>query len=337
MKFVAQSASCDQSDLCLELLDLTGQVSVARGLTWLATGGASILLIVVVAWVLGRLVRRHVPRLVTLSVNQRTPDVASYFEGRGTDAQEVSEETRLSQSLRLDRVKQRATTLGEVGAQVLVGVIWFLAVLMILGQLGLNLAPLLAGAGVVGIALGFGAQQLVRDFLSGIFIIFEDQYGVGDVVTVADITGTVERVSLRTTKLRDIEGTAWFVPNGELKAVGNRSQLWARAVLDIEVSYDTDVDAAGAIMKRVADQLWNDKLDELTIIAEPEFWGVDKFGADGVTLRLVVRTEPTEQWPVARELRRRIKTAFDAAGVSIPFPQREIWLRQPDDKASFTH
>lgn len=337
MKYIAQSASCDQSDLCRDLLDLTGQVYVARGLSWLATGGASILVILVLSWVFTRLVRRHIPRLVALAVNQQTQDTASFFEGRGADGQEISEETRLNQSLRLDRVKQRATTLGEVGAQVLVGIIWFLAFLMILGQLGLNLAPLLAGAGVVGIALGFGAQQLVRDFLSGIFIIFEDQYGVGDVVTVADITGTVERVSLRTTKLRDIEGTAWFVPNGELKAVGNRSQLWARAVLDIEVSYDTDVDTAGALMKQTADELWNDKLDALTIIAEPEYWGVEKFGADGVTLRLVVRTEPTEQWPVARELRRRIKMAFDDAGVSIPFPQREIWLHQPDDKASLSH
>lgn len=334
MKFIAQSASCDQSDVCREFLDLTGQVYVARGLTWLVTGGASIIVIVVLAWLIARLVRRHVPRLVTLTADKQTQDATLLLAGGSTDDQEVSEETRLNQTLRLERVKQRATTLGQVGAQVLVGIIWFLAFLMILGQLGLNLAPLLAGAGVVGIALGFGAQQLVRDFLSGIFIIFEDQYGVGDVVTVADITGTVERVSLRTTKLRDIEGTAWFVPNGELKAVGNRSQLWARAVLDIEVSYDTEVDKAGAIMKQVADQLWNDKIDALTIIAEPEYWGVEKFGADGVTLRLVVRTEPTEQWPIARELRRRIKMAFDEAGVSIPFPQRDIWLHQPEVKES---
>ncbi len=323
--------------MCRELLDLTGQIYVARALSWLATGGASIVLIVVLAWLITRLVKRHIPRLVALTADKQTQDAGLLVDNGGPQEQEVSEETRLTHTLRLNRVRQRATTLGQVGAQVLAGIVWFLAFLMVLGQLGLNLAPLLAGAGVVGIALGFGAQQLVRDFLSGIFIIFEDQYGVGDVVTVADITGTVERVSLRTTKLRDIEGTAWFVPNGELKAVGNRSQLWARAVLDIEVSYDTDVDNAGAIMKQIADRLWRDKIDAVTILAEPEYWGVEKFGADGVTLRLVVRTEPTEQWAVARELRRRIKTAFDEAGVSIPFPQREIWLRQPDDKAPLPH
>ena len=195
----------------------------------------------------------------------------------------------------------------------------------------MSLAPLIAGAGVAGVALGFGAQTIVRDFLTGFFMLVEDQYGVGDVVDVGEITGTIEKVTLRTTVLRDVNANVWHVPNGEISRVGNMSQLWSRAVLDIEVAYDTDLRLAQGVIQRVADEVWRDPdFTEGDIIDPPEVWGIESLGADGVAIRLVVKTDPAEQWIVARELRLRIKEAFDAAGIEVPFPQRTIWLNQDD-------
>ena len=155
------------------------------------------------------------------------------------------------------RAEQRINALTSVLRSVATAVIFAIAGFMILGELGLNLAPLLAGAGIVGIALGFGAQSLVKDFLSGMFILVEDQFGVGDIVDLDQQTsGTVEAVSLRTTRLRSVDGTVWHVPNGDIRRVGNKSQHWSRALLDIEVAYDTDIDHASAVIKRVADELW---------------------------------------------------------------------------------
>ena len=206
------------------------------------------------------------------------------------------------------------------------GVIYLIAILVALGEFEINLGPLIAGAGIAGVAIGFGAQSLVRDFLSGIFMLTEDQFGVGDVVDVGEASGTVEAVSLRTTKLRDVEGVVWYVPNGEIRRVGNKSQLWARAIMDIEVAYDTDLDHAADIIKGVADRVWEEQHEEATVLEEPAIWGVQNFGADAIAIRLAVKTEPGEQWATARLLRGRIKTAFDEAGIDIPFPQRTVWL-----------
>ena len=196
---------------------------------------------------------------------------------------------------------------------------------LVLGEFGLNLAPLLAGAGILGIALGFGAQSLVKDFLSGLFILVEDQFGVGDIVDLDQQTvGTVEAVSLRTTRLRAVDGTVWHVPNGEIRRVGNKSQHWSRALLDVEVAYDTDIDHAKAVIQRVADTLWQERDD---ILEEPEVWGVERLGANAVVIRLVVKTRPADQYAVSRELRQRLKEAFDAEGIEIPFPQQVVWHR----------
>ena len=171
-------------------------------------------------------------------------------------------------------------------------------------------------------AVGFGAQSLVKDFLSGIFMLIEDQYGVGDIIDVGPTSGVVEEVKLRTTQVRDVSGTLWHIPNGEIARVANMSQEWARAVLDIEVAYDTDLGHAMAVIKAVADEVWTDNLAHATIIEEPEIWGVQSFGADAIAIRLVAKVEPGEQWATGREIRRRLKDAFDEAGIDIPFPQR---------------
>lgn len=323
---LGQTGGCGGSSVCEEVFARTDNLVIARLTGWLATSGLSIVVILVLSLIASRLVRRQGPKLVSLYINRQE---ASFQD---LEAAELTEDKRVDHALRLEHTRQRAATLGEVGGQIAAGVIWFIALLLILDQIGINLAPLLAGAGIAGIAVGFGAQQLIRDYVNGFFIILEDQYGVGDIVTIGEATGTVERVSMRVTKLRDLDGTVWFIPNGELASVGNRSQLWARAVLDIEVGYQADLDEAGRILLETATQLWREQPADSTIISEPEYWGVERFGADGVTLRLVVRTEPTEQWQTARELRSRVKIAFDDAGIEIPFPQRTVWLNDGNDR-----
>ena len=209
-------------------------------------------------------------------------------------------------------------------ANVISLVIWTIAGLVVIGELGIELAPLLAGAGVITVVIGFGAQTAVRDFLAGLFLILEDQYGVGDVIQVdgasPPVTGTVEWISLRVTRLRDFQGVVWWIPNGQILKLGNKSQQWSRALLDIAVPSETDVTTATDVIKRTADELWNDDQWRQTLLDEPEVWGIEDIGPSGVTVRLAMRTVPNEQWRVARELRRRLKQAFDEAGIG-PFAE----------------
>jgi small conductance mechanosensitive channel len=191
----------------------------------------------------------------------------------------------------------------------------------ILGELGVDLGPLIAGAGIAGVALGFGAQSLVKDFLSGMFMLIEDQFGVGDVIDAGDAVGTVEAVSLRTTRIRSVDGTLWHVPNGTIARVGNKSQEWSRALLDVEVAYGVDLERAQEVIKAAADSIWKDDLWSTSVIEEPEVWGVEKLGTTGVAIRLVVKTKPADQWKVLRALRQRITQAFAEAGIATPTAQ----------------
>lgn len=314
---ITEPCGSSSSWICEVVYDQTGSELASR----LAQATATIGLVVLVAWFVTRLIRRRLPLVTTALSNHRE-------EGEiAAKRDDLNAEQQIDFDLRLERSRQRSVTMSHVISSVLRGLIWLIAMFLVLDQLGLNLAPLIAGAGVVGIAVGFGAQQLIRDFLTGIFIVFEDQFGVGDVVDLGDAVGTVEQVNLRVTRIRDLDGVVWFVPNGEIRRVANKSKLWSRAVLDIEVSYETDVDHAGQVLADVGRELWQEKETAFSIIDEPEYWGVENFGANGVTLRLVVRTEPTEQWATARELRRRIKVRFDAEGIEMPLPQRTIHLR----------
>jgi small-conductance mechanosensitive channel len=267
---------------------------------------ARALLILVVAWVANRLVRRAIGRMV-----------ASMSEERGLAAlRPPSALARTGEIPSLRRV-QRAETVGALLKSVASFGIWSLAGLMALGTLGLDLGPLIAGAGIVGVAVGFGSQNLVRDFISGLFMLMEDQYGVGDVVDAGPATGTVEGVGLRTTRLRDVSGTLWHIPNGEIRRVGNRSQGWARALVDVEVAYSTDLEAATRTIERVAHELYVDEQWAPRLLEQPEVWGVEELGPDGIRVRLVAKTRPLEQWNVARELRARLKVAFDQAGIAV--------------------
>lgn len=211
-----------------------------------------------------------------------------------------------------ERRQQRAAALGSVLENAASLIIFGIAAITILGDLGINLAPVLASAGVLGIAIGFGAQSLMQDFLAGIFMLMEDQYGVGDVVTIGLISGVVEGVSLRITTVRDVNGVAWHIRNGTISQAGNGSQGWARAVVDIPVPYDEDIPRARRLMITAAEGMWQEPAWREAILEEPELWGVQNLSKDAITLRVAARTVPLRQFEVERELRERLKVALSA-------------------------
>ena len=308
----------DPSFICREVLNRTDDRGLAElADTFLGTS-LTIIAIALVALLLNRLVNRGVKRALRTLHSGAVRETMGALRRRTPNALLETDEISV-------RAEQRINALTSVLHSITTAVIFAIAGFMILGELGLNLAPLLAGAGIVGLALGFGAQSLVKDFLSGMFILVEDQFGVGDIVDLDQTTsGTVEAVSLRTTRLRAVDGTVWHVPNGDIRRVGNKSQHWSRALLDIEVAYETDIDHATAVIKRVADELWQQRED---ILEEPEVWGVERLGINSIVIRLVVKTRPADQYDVSRKLRQRLKEAFDAEGIEIPFAQQVVWNR----------
>ena len=213
-----------------------------------------------------------------------------------------------------ERRQQRASALGAILSNAASLTIFGIAAVIILGDMGLNLAPLLASTAVLGVAIGFGAQNLVQDFLAGIFMLLEDQYGVGDVISVGSTTGTVEGVSLRITRLRDVNGIVWHIRNGTIKKAGNESQGWARAVVDFPVPYSRDIPWVRELMTRTAEAMWQEPAWHELILEEPEVWGVQALSSEAVLMRVTARTLPLRQWEVQRELTERLKTALDATG-----------------------
>jgi len=217
-----------------------------------------------------------------------------------------------------ERRKQRVRALGSILINASSVIIFSIAGVVVLGDLGINLAPLLASAGVVGIAVGFGAQNLVRDYLSGIFMMVEDQYGVGDVITIGAATGSVENVTLRITRMRDVNGIVWHIRNGAIEQVGNESQGWARAVIDFPVPYAPDLGAIRTVLADAAQALWDDPVWRAVMLEPPEIWGAQEITNSQVTMRIVVKTAPLRQWGVEREMRARMKAALDTAGIHPP-------------------
>jgi len=320
--------------VCKLLYDLTGNDTLSRVIEWVVAKPLKVLLVILLAFFLVRLLRRVVQRLVDRLVAQREGRPRS-IDAEGAEATASARSTRAAAraqrlSEQRERGRQRAQALGTVLRSLISAVVWGVTALIVLSEFGVNLGPILAGAGIAGIALGFGAQTLVRDFLSGMFMLAEDQYGVGDVIDVGDASGVVEEVRLRTTRLRDVNGNVWFFPNGEIRRVANKSQLWSRAVLDIAVAYGTDLDVAGRVIKEAADSVWRQALPGATVLEEPQVLGVEELGDSAVTIRLVLKVDPGEQWAVARLTRRRIKDALEAAGLEIPLPQQTVLVRFAD-------
>jgi len=319
--------------VCDWVFDLTGNESAARFADWLVAKPAKVLLIFLIALAANRLMKRGIRKMVDRLIAQREERARIRREVELGDGRFAALRARAMEKAQLlaaqeARGKQRALALGAVLRSTASIAIYSLAGIITLAEFGVSLGPLVAGAGIVGIALGFGAQSLVKDVLTGIFMLIEDQYGVGDIVDLGDATGVVEEVNLRTTRLRDVNGTVWFVPNGEIRRVGNKSQQWARAVIDIGVAYDTDLAKAVEVIKEVVDSVWHDQLENATVLEEPEIWGIETFGDSAITIRSVLKVEPGEQFATAREVRKRLKPAFDRSGIEIPFPQRTVWMKQ---------
>jgi small-conductance mechanosensitive channel len=214
-----------------------------------------------------------------------------------------------------ERRKQRVRALGAILRSAASVTIFSIAGFAVLGDLGINLAPLLASAGVVGVAIGFGAQNLVRDYLSGVFMLVEDQYGVGDVITVGDATGTVENVTLRITRVRDVNGIVWHIRNGAIETVGNESQGWARAVVDFPVPFEADLVTIRNVLQATGDAMWNEPTWRAVMLEAPEVWGAQEISSDEVVMRIVAKTAPLRQWEVEREMRARVKAALHQAGI----------------------
>jgi moderate conductance mechanosensitive channel len=302
-----------QSDsLCHHVWSVTHTGWLAAGADWFVARPLQILLIIVVAFVTRWFVHRAIRRLVYTTTEGAVPTVLRPLRER------TSPRLLDSAGLLSERRRQRAQTIGSVLRSFATFCVYSIAAILILGELGLDITPIIASAGIAGVALGFGAQNLVKDFLSGIFMILEDQYGVGDVVDAGQASGTVEAVGLRTTRLRDVRGVVWHVRNGEIQRVGNMSQGWARAVLDIPLSYDNDLAFVRQVIKTTADEVWQDPDFSTKVLEEPQVTGIEQLNPDAVVMRLMVKTAPMEQWAVARELRARLVRAFERGGIRVP-------------------
>jgi small conductance mechanosensitive channel len=259
--------------------------------------------------------------LIVRRIVQKTVSKVTTRMAEGTMSDKIREKTRTifdgSPALVSERRRQRAETMESLLRSIASVIILGMATFSVLGEIGINLAPVLASASIIGVAVAFGAQNLVKDFLSGTFMLLEDQYGVGDVIDVGPAKGTVEAVTLRVTRLRDVNGVVWYMRNGEIQRIGNESQNWARAVLDIPVSYAKDVDKVRSILESTAAGMTvNPPWDEI-VLDEPSVWGVQALTGEAVIVRVVVKTAPGKQGEVARELRGRVKKAFDEAGISV--------------------
>ncbi|MBD3368606.1 MAG: mechanosensitive ion channel, partial [Candidatus Eisenbacteria bacterium] len=222
--------------------------------------------------------------------------------------------------------EKRAETLTKVVRNLLTIIVWSIVGMMILKELGVDIGPILAGAGVIGLAVGFGAQTLVKDFLAGMFILIENQFRVGDVISAAGHAGLVEVISLRTTTLRDLEGKVHVIPNGEITVVTNMTKEWSRFMIDVGVAYKEDVDHVMEVLKEVGESMTSDEKFSQLILEPLQILGVDSFGDSSVNIRVMFTTKPLQQWGVGREFRRRIKNTFDEKGIEIPFPHTTLYL-----------
>jgi small conductance mechanosensitive channel len=224
---------------------------------------------------------------------------------------------------------QRASTLTQIVRDVARIVIFFVGVMMILSEMGIDLKPILAAAGLGGLAIGFGAQSLVKDVISGFFILLENSIRVGDVVEVAGVSGLVEQIELRSIRLRDLSGNVHVVPNGVIDKVKNMTKDYSYYVIDVGVAYREDVDEVMGILKSIADELQTDQNFKDDILEPLEMLGVDQFADSAVIIKCRIKTQPIKQWRVGREMNRRIKKTFDAKGIEIPFPHQTIYWGEP--------
>ena len=221
------------------------------------------------------------------------------------------------------RIVQRARTIGLVLSNLLTAGLTISALIAILSELGIAIGALAAGAGILGAALGFGAQSLVRDFIAGLFIVVEDQFGVGDFVDLGTATGVVESIRLRVTQVRDAEGTVWYVRNGEILRVGNQSQGWSRIILDLPLAYNSDLEKAKKVLEAAAQKLAETPTMKNGLIGKPEVWGIQALAGEEIVFRLVQQVRPSKKDALTRALRAEVKTALDKAGIKLSLPDQK--------------
>ncbi len=273
--------------------------------SWLLEHGIPILIVIVLSYVGYRIAKPIMHRFVARFVQIR---------GKGRRAKE--------------ELAKRSQTLSGILTSTLGVIIAFIALFMILSELGVDIGPLLAGAGVVGIAVGFGAQNIIKDILNGLFILLEDQYNKGDVAKIAGIAGLVEDVNLRRTVLRDLDGVVHSIPNGQITTASNYTRDWARVNLDVPVAYGEDLDRVMAVINRVGQELAQDDYFGKFIKSPPKALRVNNFGDSGIEIKILGDTKPMKQWEVTGELRKRLKKAFDEEGIEIPWPHVKLYFGQ---------
>ena len=276
-------------------------IETASVTSWMTERGWRIALIVVLSVAIIVAAGRSIPRLIAASMAQRT----------GESEQEH---------------KKRADTLSRVLVNAGQVIVILITTFTLLAELEINITPILAGAGVVGIAVGFGAQSLIRDLIAGLFIILENQYRVGDVVRISDVSGLVEDINLRRTVLRDLDGIAHVVPNGEIRVASNLTKEWSRVNFNVSVAYGEDLDHVTSVINKVGKELANDPVWAPLILTPPQALRVDNLGDSGIEIKILGDTKPIRQWDVMGELRRRLKKAFDEEGIEIPWPHTKVYF-----------
>ncbi|MCB0900134.1 MAG: mechanosensitive ion channel family protein [Actinobacteria bacterium] len=266
-----------------------------------------VLIAVAIRWISVAVLNRIIKRMAAQGRRERL--------GETRRAERTQE---LSDVLMSQRRQQRAEAIGALLRSVITATVLIIALLLILPILGIDVAPLLASAGVLGVALGFGAQSLVKDYLSGIFLVFEDQYGVGDLVDLGEAVGVVEDVTLRITRLRDLSGVVWYVRNGEILRVANQSQGWVLAAVDIPVAYDENLDKVRECVNAVAEDMYGDPQYDDMLLGKPTYAGVESVSGEAVFIKVIAKAAPEKQIPLTRAIRARIKESFDRAGIRVP-------------------
>ena len=266
---------------------------------WLLTHGIRVVLVVVFAFILDRILQRVIVRAVRASVR---PD-----ENTSAEAEQKREDT-------LIRIFSGALNI----------LIVIIAIMMVLQEVGIEVGPLIAGAGIVGLAVGFGGQYLIRDIITGLFLMLENQYRIGDVVTIEGFSGSVQDISLRKTTLRDLNGTVHHIPHGSITKVSNQSKDFARVNMDIGVGYKTDIRHLEEVINRIGTELAGDPAFSESIISPPQFVRINEFADSAIVVKILGDTKPLKQWEVAGEFRRRLKEAFEKEGIEIPYPQTVI-------------
>jgi small conductance mechanosensitive channel len=289
------SAKVFESEFWLKVYD--------KAINWLITDGVSVLIIILVTIVAFRLVRFATKRLNKL-ISKRS--------ARGTGAPDPEAE-------------KRANTLMGILKNIMKVIIWLIFLMLILSKFGVNVGPIIASAGILGLAIGFGAQELVRDIISGFFILLEDQLRTGDVAIINGTAGLVENIELRTITLRDFAGVVHIFQNGKINTLANMTKEWSAIVLDIGVAYKEDIDHVMKIMKDVGEDLGNDEEFGSKIIEPIEIFGLNEFGNSALVVKARIKTKPGEQWATGREYRRRLKIAFDKQNIEIPFPHTTVY------------